>query len=205
MGEHLGGCKGMDRGAVSKEGPKNRRPDRAQLLSQWASFAVYLPEKTLELAKLALQSVAPPLAPADSTSAAQAEIRSAVCTSLPALLKPIVTWHPQYAHQALDILWSLDADEPKGNWQNDSNAIAAIADAGSFAFHKPLSASVAVMDWLEEKLRDRAALERLRRQPWILSALLKPFFRRELWNRVVNGNLCTSIGSLLSLRKRPAP
>ena len=98
-------------------GPKDRRPDRAQLLSQWASFAVYLPEKTLELAKLALQSVAAPLAPADSTSESQAEIRASVCASLPALLKPIVTWHPQYADQALDILWSLDADEPKGNWQ----------------------------------------------------------------------------------------
>ena len=56
-----------------EEGPKERRPDRAQLLSQWASFAVYLPEKTLELAKLALQSVEAPLVPADSTSASQTE------------------------------------------------------------------------------------------------------------------------------------
>jgi hypothetical protein len=168
-------------------GPKERRPDRAQLLSQWASFAVYLPEKTLQLAKLALQSVAAPLAPADSTSESQTEIRVSVCTSLPALLKPIVTWHPQYADQALDILWSLDADEPKGDGQNDSNAIAAIADAGSFAFHKPLSASVAVMDWVEEKLRDSATMERLRRQPWILSALLKPFFGRAVEHRWSTG------------------
>ena len=146
-------------------GPKDRRPDRAQLLSQWASFAVYLPEKTLELAKLALQTVAAPLAPADSTSKSQADIRASVCTSLPALLKPIVTWHPQYADQALDILWSLDADEPKGNWQHDSNAIAVIADAAGFAVQKPLAASVKVMDWLEQMLQDSVALERFRRQP----------------------------------------
>jgi hypothetical protein len=159
-------------------GPKNRRPDRAQLLSQWASFAVYLPEKTLQLAELALQSVALPLAPADSTSESQAETRASVCVSLPALLKPIVTWHPQYADQALDVLWSLDADEPKAGWQHDSNAIAVIADAASFALQKPPAASIKVMDWLENKLHDSAALERFRRQPWILSAVLKPFFGR---------------------------
>jgi len=168
-------------------GPKERRPDRAQLLSQWASFAVYLPEKTLELAKLALQSVEAPLAPADPTSEAKAELRAFVCTSLPALLKPIVTWHPQYAEQALDILWSLDADEPRGNLQDSSNAIAVIAAAASFEFEKPLSASVAVMDWLEEKLRDAATAQRLRRQPWILSALLKPFFGRAVDHRWSTG------------------
>jgi hypothetical protein len=168
-------------------GPKERRPDRAQLLSQWASFAVYLPEKTLQLAKLALQSVEPPLVQADSTSAAQTEMRSNVCTSLPALLKPIVTWHPQYAHQALDILWSLDAVEPRGNWQDSSNAIAVIAEAASFGFEKSLGTSVAVMDWLEEKLRDAATLQRLRRQPWILSALLKPFFGRAVEHRWSTG------------------
>ena len=168
-------------------GSKDRRPDRAQLLSQWAPFAVYLPEKTLELTKLTLQSAAAPLAPADSTSASQAEIRSSACSAIPALLKPIVTWHPQYTHQALDVLWWLDADEPKGDWQKDSNAIAAIADAASFAFHKPLSASVAVMDWVVEKLRDPVTLERLRRQPWILSALLKPFFGRAVDHRWSTG------------------
>jgi hypothetical protein len=159
-------------------GPKERRPDRAKLLSQWASFAVYLPEKTLQLANLALQSVTAPPAPGDSTSESQAGIRASVCASLPALLKPIVTWHPQYADQALDILWSLDADEPKADWQHDSNAIAVIADAASFALQKPPAASIKVMDWLENKLHDSAALERFRRQPWILSAVLKPFFGR---------------------------
>jgi hypothetical protein len=175
---------------------KDRRPDRAKLLSEWAPIAVYLPEKTLELAKLALQSVEAPLPPADSKSISQAEIRSSACASLPALLKPIVTWHPQYADQALDILWSLDADEPKGDWQNDSNAIAAIADAAGFAFHKPLSASVAVMNWIEEKLRDAVTLERLRRQPWILSALLKPFFGRAV-------DLRWSTGRTIHFSSRP--
>src|ERR1039458_1071576 len=175
---------------------KDRRPDRAKLLSEWAPIAVYLPEKTLELAKLALQSVEAPLPPADSKSISQAEIRSSACASLPALLKPIVTWHPQYADQALDILWSLDRTEPKGDWQNDSNAIAAIADAAGFAFHKPLSASVAVMNWIEEKLRDAVTLERLRRQPWILSALLKPFFGRAV-------DLRWSTGRTIHFSSRP--
>ena len=43
------------------------------------------------------------------------------------------------------------------------------------------------MDWLEEKLRDAAAMQRLRRQPWILSALLKPFFGRAVEHRWSTG------------------
>lgn len=166
---------------------KTRSPNRAQLLNQWAPFAVYLPEKTLELAKLALQSAATPSARTDARTASPAEARSTVCASLPVLLKPIVMWHAQHAPQALDLLWSLDAEEPKGNWQDSSNAIAAIADAASFAFQKFLSASESVMDWFEEKLRDPTTMERLRRQPWILSALLKPFFGRAVDRRWSEG------------------
>jgi hypothetical protein len=168
-------------------GPKDLRPDRAQLLSQWASFAVYLPEKTLELARLVIESAKKSASPASPASESQPDIRSLVYASLPPLLKPIVAWHPQCAHQALDILWSLDADEPKGNWQDSSNAITVIAEAASFGFYKRLSASEAVMDWLEEKLRDPAAMQRLRRQPWILSALLKPFFGRAVDRRWSTG------------------
>jgi hypothetical protein len=198
----------LELGLYVDGGLKDRSPDRAQLLSQWAPFAVYLPEKTLELASLALQSTATPQATADARTASPLEARTTTCSSLPPLLKPIVVWHPPHAQRALDILWSLDADEPKGDWQNSSNAIAAIADATSFAFEKPLSASESVMDWFEEKLRDAATMERLRHQPWILSALLKPFFGRAVdlrWSegRTVHfSSLPVAVERTRPLRKR---
>ena len=165
-------------GPYVKGGPKIRPLDRAELLRQWSNFAVYLPERTLKLAELALKSAGAPTLASNETSEIQADTRCSVCASLPPLLKPIVIWHPDYANRALDLLWSLDADEPKGDWQNSSNAIGVIADAASFEIHKPITVAQMVLDWLERKLQEPLTIERLRRQPWVLSALLKPFFKR---------------------------
>ena len=162
-------------GPYVKGGPKIRPLDRAELLRQWSNFSVYLPERTLELAELALKSAGAPTLASNETSEIQADTRRSVCASLPPLLKPIVIWHPGYANRALDLLWSLDADEPKGDWQNSSNAIGVIADAASFEIHKPITVAQMVLDWLERKLQEPLTIERLRRQPWVLSALLKPF------------------------------
>ena len=64
------------------------------------------------------------------------------------------------------------------------------------------------MDWLEEKLRDTAAVQRLRRQPWILSALLKPFFGRAVEQRWSTGrtihfrSLSVAVETTRPLRQR---
>ena len=87
------------------------------------------------------------------------------------------------------------------NRQTDSNAITVIAAAASFELQKPLRASVAAMDWLETRFQDRTALERLRRQPWILSALLKPFFKREAEQAWSTGNVVHLQRMLLSAEK----
>jgi hypothetical protein len=161
------------------EGRSKVQPcDRAELLSQWASFAVYLPEKTLELAEIALKTTELPTRA--TTNDAQTKAPAFASSALPPLLKPIVIWHPEFTNRALDFLWSLDADEPKGNWQNSSNAIAAIADAGSFDVYRPIAVAKTVLEWLERKTQEPATVERFRKQPWILSALLKPFFGREV-------------------------
>jgi hypothetical protein len=163
-----------------QHGPESSGLDRAKLLRQWTSFAIYLPEKSVALAELALQTVEEPSAPAAATVASRAEIQSSVSALLPPLLKPVLTWHPLLAEKALDILWSLDADEPKHNLQAGSNAIAVIAEAAGFEAHKPLGTSTAIIGWFEKKLSEDAAIERMRRQPWVLGALLKPLFKREV-------------------------
>ena len=167
--------------------PDVRRLDRRKLLRQWASFAVFLPERTLELAELAIKSVEPASSAEAESAPIRTEARASVCDALPSLLKPLVIWHHEYARRALDLLWSLDADEPRGDWANSSNAIAAIADAASFAIQKPLKTSEIVIEWLEQRFEEPAALERLRHQPWILSGLLKPFFGRAVEHNWATG------------------
>jgi hypothetical protein len=163
---------------VLDENPAPRPPDRDDLLSAWAIFAIYLPERTLELAEMAIRNAG---TSADVTSPAsedKAAIRQKLSALLTPLLLPIATWHPEDAGKALDMLWALDADQPVTNQVPASNPISAIADAGHFAADRPLSSSESVIAWLEVKLQGSEGIGRIRRQPWLLSALLKPFFAR---------------------------
>jgi len=165
------------------ESPAARPPDRDGLLSEWASFAIYLPERTLEVAEMAIRSAGTSGSVPTPASEAKPAIRTQLSASLTPLLLPIATWHPDHAGKALDVLWSLDADQPGANQLPASNPISAIADAAGFAIGKWLSSSESVIGWLEGKLQDSEAIERLRRQPWLLSALLKPFFARLIESR----------------------
>jgi hypothetical protein len=155
-----------------------RPPDRDALLGAWAGFAIYLPEKTLELAEMARRSAGTadePLARAGEVAPAAAERLSAALTPL---LAPVATWYPEYAERALDMLWSLEADPPVAPRVSAANPISAIADAGRFAADRRRSASEQVIGWLERKLQSPEGMKRVRRQPWVLSAVLKPFFAR---------------------------
>ena len=169
----------------------NLDPDRSEMLGQWAAAAIFLPERTLELTEFAMKSES-------------AEDRASAGRDLPPLLKSIVVSHPAHAKKALDLLWSLatlDADSAKAG---NSAAIATIADAAVIAFHKPIEVTEGVLAWLEQKIQEGPAIERFRRQPWMLSALLKPFFVREVQAASYSAASDTVLISRLRLRAEKA-
>ena len=77
-----------------------QQPDRGEMLRNWSDFAVFLPERTLELVRLAQERAVEPTG---------SRIIRGVS---PAMLKPILLWHPSHAVQALDTLWALEEKEP---------------------------------------------------------------------------------------------
>jgi hypothetical protein len=169
-------------GSLKEDNPTPRHPDRFELLDQWAAFAIFLPERTLELANLTIRSTRASSTHQHSVTSVNSNVRARICRELPALLKPIVIWHSPHANQALDILWTLDDLHPEDDSSGGSNAINVIAEAVSFEIHKPIAVTEKVLGWLEHKTHEPATLERVRHQPWILSAVLKPIFGREVEN-----------------------
>jgi hypothetical protein len=141
---------------------------RSTLLREWAAFSVFQPERTIDLAKLAL-------AASDASNSTVGD-RSWMIRQLPAILKPVI-WHPEHATAALELLWGFDVEEPHSDYEAESNPIAVIAKAASFD-NNNLHVSKTVLDWLTQKLAELASVERIRRQPWILEKLLHPFFAR---------------------------
>jgi hypothetical protein len=167
---------------LSENRPAPAKSDRIAMLTEWATFAVYLPERTLELARLALEATPTPAATERETETQRAA-HCAVC----ALLAPLVSWQPQYVGQALDLLWSLDFGAEAPGSSAVGNPITAIAEAASFGIHKPLNAAMPVVEWLDQKLIQPEAIERIRQTPWVLSALLKPLFERIIEHQWATG------------------
>ncbi len=160
---------------------------RGALLRQWGGFAMFQPERTLELAATTLSVGAPADGGTSSFETFQRGTRAETLGELPALLEPIVSWHPAHAARALDLLWALDAELEADSSGSASEPINAIARAAAFEVNKDLSASASAITWLERRLVADDGLDRVRRQPWILSALLKPFFGRAVEQRWQTG------------------
>ncbi|PWU13107.1 MAG: hypothetical protein C5B50_20100 [Verrucomicrobia bacterium] len=165
-----------------KSAPK---PDRSTMLAQWASSSVFLPERTLELAKVAIETgQSGAMQDPDAHKAARLEI----CAALPPMLAPIVSWHPEFAAEALNLLWSLDVGDTAPISSNAANPVTAIATAASFDVHRHPTAAAPVVAWLEQKLSQPEAVDRIRQTPWILAALLKPFFERIIEHQWATAN-----------------
>jgi len=162
------------------EGMKKRSGSRLDLLDHWAGFAAYLPERTLELVRHVWRELQTSEIPSRGDTQELGRTRAAVTSALLPLLRSIVMWHSVHSRDALDILWSMEVEEPRGHWEGSSNAIGVIAVAAGYGWDKPPATSRAALDWLEHTLALPESIDRLRRQPWILSALLKPVFGRDV-------------------------
>jgi hypothetical protein len=141
---------------------------RSTLLREWSAFSVFQPERTFDLARLALSL--------SDDGASGATDRAWMIQQLPAMLKPVVL-HAGHANAALTLLWSLEAAAPRSDYEAASNPVSAIASVASFD-NNNLLVSKSVLDWLNRTLVEPHAIERIRQQPWILEKLLKPFFAR---------------------------
>jgi hypothetical protein len=165
---------------------------RAVMLEWWEPIAVFLPDRTLELARLAIDYAA---LPSD---------REWACRNVPPLLKSVVENHPDHAQRALDLLWALATLSTDATNEYPFAAITAIAEAATFAVHKPIEVSEQILAWLGKKIMEPATIEYIRRPRWILSALLKPFFVREVQSASYPGKGNTVIIETLRLRAEKA-
>ncbi len=86
--------------------------ERSQMLQQWAGFSVYLPAESLAFAKKALEQTSAPAEATDAFSGMNS--REYMRSCITGLLKPVAKWHDAYRHEALDILWRLGLETPKG-------------------------------------------------------------------------------------------
>jgi hypothetical protein len=156
--------------------------ERGRMLERWATFSVYLPGESLALAKKALtQKTAPAGATSLFDSGDEDGINSHryVRSWIPTLLKPVVLWHDEHRPVALDFLWQLGIDTPRGMLNGGKNhPWSVIAEVVKFTPHKPIAIVDSALQWVERLVQRPAAREILVAQRAALSTLLEPCFER---------------------------
>ena len=172
--------------------------DRDSMLRQWASFAPFQPERTLELARLAVKVSRLQPTRSDIGKGLGLDGPSMVFEALPAVLKPLVMWQPAHANQALDLLWSLGSEESLRDDRSDTSPIGTIANAAGFEV-QPHHGPQSVLTWLENRLSEPAFCESIEERPWILHLVLTPFFGRVMEQSWQTGRSVTFRAAPLSV------
>ena len=156
--------------------------ERGCMLERWATFSVYLPGESLTLAKKALaQETAPAGATSLFDSGEKYGINSHryVRSHIPTLLKPVALWHDLHRPAALDFLWQLGIDTPRGMLNGGKNhPWSVIAEVVTFTPHKTVAIVDSALQWVERLVQRPAAREVLVAQRAALSMLLEPCFER---------------------------
>lgn len=157
--------------------------ERSQRIVEWRRFAVYQPERSLRLARLAIDLDTEPPPPKEMRAwrtASSLYSHEQVLGNLPALLEPIATYHAAHRWAALDLLWALHLKRARIEKNAQNEPLAVMGRVAKFVHGHPADAPVKVVRWLADRLRGPHAADLCDRPSSALSLMLKPIFEREL-------------------------
>ncbi len=165
---------------------------RKALIGAWARFGVWQPKRSLELARLAIDTVDAP--PAENLGAdiasvfGIASVHKDVLAAVPSLLAPIAIYQPNFRSEALGLLWQLFRNEARCDEKNPTGALGAIGHVASFDKHLQFDASAVVLSWLNTLVRNADnARPLLNERTPVLSVVLKPIFEYTAESTEVRG------------------
>lgn len=130
---------------------------RTQILKYLERVAYFQPAKTLELVECALQN--PRQAIEDTQGWLPRDYgHGDVLCSLPPILRGIA-FNFEYLPRCCDILWQLGSDDERPTNPYPEHAMRVLCDLASYNINKPISVNFAVVDALENRLKQPDAHE----------------------------------------------
>jgi hypothetical protein len=172
---------------VRKEFVAGNYYDRALLIKEWKKFAAYQPERSLELARLALASLPPSETPAQYLHS-EIFTEGYTIAELPGLLEPIAIYHQAQRTAALDLLWELHERRDKVEEHARNDPLNTIGRVAKFQVRHPIDTSLDVVKWLVSKLDGPVAERFCDRPSPALAVILKPVFEHDIEDNYSTGN-----------------
>jgi len=178
--------------------------ERSRMLDKWSAFAIYQPERSVELARWAMD-----LDTAEGKSGyAEFDRQDQVLRYLPGLLRPVAIWSDSNRRAALDVFWRLKRDFPMGESLSSPDRFADFATIASFS-HGNSAALVGVLDWLDQLMEGEDASLICEKPCSLIDVVLRPFFAQVIkrtFNRdkqtVVFSTILVSVSRTKSFRDR---
>ncbi len=161
--------------------------DRREMLETWVGFSVFLPEKSLELANLAIDQTTAPRMEGLSTFGDwenSLDTHRRVIAMLPAVLKPVGIFHEDRRFEVFDLLGQLGVDwesEPSvGSHNEDNHPWTKIAAAASFSLEQPMDSVNGVIAWLGSRIGVGKVNTLIDWPSSFLSVVLRPIFDKAI-------------------------
>lgn len=149
--------------------------DRSRMIEKWSAFAIYQPNRTLELARWAIEGGSAPKV----TGYDGLDTHDQVLSRLPSLLKPIAIWSNAHRHDALSLMWRLHQNRTPYASPLPKDPFAEFAEVAKFSSNFP-DAPYGVLDWLDRFLESDEA-EQIADQPCgLLAMVLSQYFARHI-------------------------
>lgn len=153
--------------------------ERRRQLDQWADIAHFQPERTIQLAELAMEMTKAPESDASIRFwMREFDTHVEVVGGIPHLLKPLANSHPQFTGRCFDLLWKLgkDLELPTQTSRENSHPILVMSEVSRFEYWKSLKIAEAAFAWIKRKVLDGSLAGNRNSQSFLFSTLLKPFF-----------------------------
>lgn len=166
--------------------------NRREMLESWSAFSVFLPERSIELAKLAMDLKTAPEDEISKKFFLSAADHRGVIERIPAILKPVAIYHPDHQSETLDLLWRLgNGWSPPAEYrirESDDHPWVVIGKAATFALEQPVDSVEGVVRWLGSRLNDPRMVETIDHPTSFLSLVLEPIFQviieRSIWEEM---------------------
>ncbi len=156
---------------------------RAEFLSAWGGYGVYVPRQTIELATIALCEKTAPEQQPDFREIfpvpQQMNCHRYMIEKLAALIEPVALYHENYRDAALDLLWEIGKLKPLKRFMNlGPHAWETIGKVLKPQEGKPVPVCLAGLDWLARKLTNPVERAQVSENFGLLDSLLGGCFTR---------------------------
>ena len=143
--------------------------DRTDQIHEWANIAYLQPERSLELAELAVSLTTAPASENDWLRSHEWNSHEHSLKWLPRMLAGVAEHHPDKVARCFDLLWQLGRDKPADANFEQGHPISIIGDVVTYKLWKSMAVYDASLDWFERLLAGDDWLRHLHSPGWLLS------------------------------------